>query len=204
MTSAATLAAKRTLRSIGARRIASKPPSSRSATKSRLMPRTAAKSSVAQRTPEARLPERLVRSRPKRKTTKVVTLNKAIAGRDCRVRSSERRSLARIAAKAVRDGVMRPPAARRADQRPGHLPALGVEVGVRLVEQQQLRLVQDTAADRDPLAHPGRELGDPLVGAPLHPHRAQQLLDPRLGPAAIDPVQPRLEAQVLTAAEVAI
>ena len=46
-----------------------------------------------------------MRSRPKRKMTKVVTANSAIAGSDCRVRSSERRSLARIAAKAVREGV---------------------------------------------------------------------------------------------------
>ena len=68
-----------------------------------------------------------------------------------------------------------------ADQRPGQLAALGVEVGVGLVEQQQLGLVQDAAADRQPLAHPGRELGDPLVGAALHADRGEQLVDPRLG-----------------------
>ena len=71
-----------------------------------------------------------------------------------------------------------------ADQRAGQLAALGVEVGVGLVEQQQLGLVQDAAADRQPLAHPGGELGDPLVGAPLHRHRLQQLLDPRLAAAS--------------------
>ena len=69
------------------------------------MPSTAANSSVAQSTPAARLPERLVRSRPKRKMTKVVTAKSAIAGSDCRVRSSARRSLPRIAAKAAREGV---------------------------------------------------------------------------------------------------
>ncbi len=70
------------------------------------MPRIAANSSVAHSTPAPRLPERLVRSSPKRKMTKVVTANSAIAGSDCRVRSSARRSLPRIAAKATREGVM--------------------------------------------------------------------------------------------------
>ncbi len=166
--------------------------------------------------------------------TKVVTANSAIAGSDCRVRSSERRSLARIAAKAAREGVTST-TARLADPQPQHLvgfghvavgvvgdddagapgagadqPArqlatLGVEVGVGLVEQQQLRLVQDAAADRQPLAHPGRELGDPLVGAALHPDGAEQLLDPRLGLGApAIPCRRAVEAQVLAAAEVAV
>ena len=72
-------------------------------------------------------------------------------------------------------------ARRRADQRPRQLAALGVEVGVGLVEQQQLGLVQDAAADRQPLAHPGGELGDALLGAALHRDRAEQRVDPRLG-----------------------
>ena len=215
------------------------------------MPSTAANSSVAQSTPAARLPESWVRSRPKRKMTKVVTENSAIAGSDCSVRSSERRSLARIAAKAAREGVTGPPRAGEAglasrdrpprthaplaampsssarsasgsaalgvvgdddagvaaagpDQAAGQLAPLGVEVGVGLVEQQQLRLVQDAAADRQPLAHPGRELGDALVGAALHPGGGEQRRDPRLGGRAGDPVQPGVEAQVLAAAEVAV
>src|ERR1700710_864191 len=244
MTSAAALALKRTLRSIGARRIASKPPSSRSATKSRLIPSTAANSSVAQSTPAARLPESWVRSRPKRKMTKVVTEKSAIAGSDCSVRSSERRSLARIAAKAAREEVTaRPPglgrapsrdrrrladpepqhlvglgqealgvvgdddagpAAAGADQAAGQLAALGVEVGVGLVEQQQLRLGRDAGADPQPLAHPGGKLDDPLVGAALHPRGGEQLGDPRRCRRAGDPVQPGVEAQVLAAAEVAV
>src|SRR6185312_4591562 len=181
MISAAALAPKRTLRSIGANRIASKPPSSRSATNSRLIPSTAANRSVAHSTPEASEPERLVRSSPKRKMMKAVTAKSAIAGSDCRVRSSERRSLARIAAKATREGVTRhapfqSKASRDrrhlADPEPQHLislrqealrvvgddypgvadagadqlarrlPPFGVEVGIRLVEQQQLGLVQ--------------------------------------------------------------
>ena len=201
------------VRSIGARRIASKPPSSRSATKRRLMPRIAANSSVAQSTPAARLPESWVRSSPKRKMTKVVTANSAIAGSDCSVRSSARRSLPRIAAKARREGVMTPDrgrdrsagpelqhpvrlaaealrvvgdddartAGRRADQPPHQLAALGVEIGVGLVEQQQLGLVQDAAADRQALPHPRRELGDPLVGrgAPSRRPRAAPRSAPR-------------------------
>ena len=197
------------------------------------MPSTAANSSVAQSTPAARLPERLVRSRPKRKMTKVVTANSAIAGSDCSVRSSARRSLPRIAAKAAREArhAGRPPARRSraaapgrrragplgvvgdddagaaaagADQAARQLAALGVEVGVGLVEQQQLRLVQDAAADRQPLAHPGRELGDALVGAALHPDRLEQLVDPRLRAPPSSPVQAGVEAQVLAAAEVAV
>ena len=202
------------------------------------MPSRAANSSVAQSTPAARLPESWVRSSPKRKMTKVVIANSAIAGSDCRVRSSERRSLARIAAKAAREEVMRVQAAIEtaaaspiepqhlvglgqealgvvgdddagaagagADQGAGQLASLGVEVGVGLVEQQQLRLVQDAAADRQPLAHPGRELGDALLGPPLHPGGGEQLGDPRLAGLARDPVQPGVEAQVLAAAEVAV
>jgi hypothetical protein len=64
--------------------------------------------------------------------------------------------------------------------------------------------VEDAAADREPLPHPGRELGDALVGPPLHPDGPQKLLDPGLRRRPLDPVQARLEAQVLAAAEVAV
>ncbi len=64
--------------------------------------------------------------------------------------------------------------------------------------------VQDAAADRQALAHPGRELGDPLVGAPLHPDRGEQLVDSRLAGLAREAVQAGVEAQVLAAAEVAV
>jgi hypothetical protein len=91
-----------------------------------------------------------------------------------------------------------------ADQAAGQLASLDVEVGVGLVEQQQLRAVQDAAADCQPLAHPGRKLGNPLVGAALHPDRCEQLGDPRLGRLAGDPVQLGVEAQVLASRQVAI
>ena len=68
--------------STGASLIASKPPSSRSATNRRLMARSAANSTVTRRTPVARLPSSDVRSSPKRKITNVVTAKSAIAGSD--------------------------------------------------------------------------------------------------------------------------
>src|SRR5437764_23160 len=80
MIRALALAANRTVRSIGASRIRSKPPSSRSATNSRLIASRAAKSRVGTSTPAARSPSRLVRSRPNRKMTKALTANRAIAG----------------------------------------------------------------------------------------------------------------------------
>ena len=66
------------------------------------------------------------------------------------------------------------------------------------------RLVQDAAADRESLPHPGRELGDPLVGAALHPDGGEQRVDPRLGRLAAQPVQAGVEAQVLAPAQVAV
>ena len=92
----------------------------------------------------------------------------------------------------------------RADQPAGELAALLVEVGVGLVEQQQLGLVEDAAADRQALAHPGRELADPLVGAALHPDRTQRRLDPGLAGLAVDSVQSGVEAEVLAPAQVPV
>ena len=85
--------------------------------------------------------------------------------------------LARIALGVVGDEDPRA-AGVGADQGLGELTALGVEVGVGLVEQQQLWPVQGAAADRQALAHSGGELGDPFVGAALHRHGSEQLGDP--------------------------
>ena len=65
-----------------------------------------------------------------------------------------------------------------ADQRLDQLACRRVEVGPRLVEQQQLGLVQHRAADRQPLHHPARQLANGLLGAALHADRRQHLLDP--------------------------
>ena len=162
-------------------------------------------------------PSRLVRSSPKRKMTKVVTAKSAIAGSDCSVRSSTRRSLREDRGEA--GGHREPPATERprpavaaalavvgdddagaavagADQRRDQLAGLGVEVGVGLVEQQQLRLVQDGAADREPLPHPGRELGDPLVGAAAPCPTASSSRSIRASAGRrLEPVQARREAR---------
>ena len=45
--------------------------------------------------------------------------------------------------------------------------ALGVEAGIGLVQQQQVRVVEERAAERQPLHHPTREVGHPC--APLVP-----------------------------------
>ena len=91
-------------------------------------------------------------------------------------------------------------AAARADQRLDRAGGARVEVGERLVEQQQLGLVQDRAADRHALGHAARQRAHRLVAAPRHPDRVEQRLDPRRRHA----VQPRVEAQVLPRGEVAV
>ena len=47
--------------------------------------------------------------------------------------------------------------------------AAGSRFAQRLVEQEQLGVVQHRARDGEPLHHPARELGDGIVGAALHP-----------------------------------
>ena len=51
------------------------------------------------------------------------------------------------------------------DQVPEFAPRLGVDAGGRLVEQQQLRLVQDAGRERQPLLPAARELARELVAA---------------------------------------
>ena len=161
----------------------------------------------------------VVRSRPKRKMTKVVIAKSAIAGTrlqraqlGAQVLGEDRREggarggspaleagAARSMPSALRShlvgglgqeealGVVgderrgcdlhRGPISARASSRPSD-----VEVGVGLIEQQQLRFVQDATADREPLAHPGRELCRPARrrGAASRPRRAA----PRSAPPA--------------------
>jgi hypothetical protein len=62
--------------------------------------------------------------------------------------------------------------------------------------------VQDRARDGQPLHHPARELGDGIVGAALHADGLQHGLDP--GDGRRDAVQARVEAQVLSPAELAV
>ena len=80
-------------------------------------------------------------------------------------------------------------AAAGADQALRQLTALLVEVRIRLVEQQQLGLVQDAAADREALAHPGGELADPVLGPVPHPDCVEQGCNPLLRRRAGEAVQ---------------
>ena len=91
-------------------------------------------------------------------------------------------------------------ARRRADQRLDQLGGVRVEVGGRLVEQQQLGVVQDRAGDRGALDHPARVGVDRVVGAAAQADGVQQLLDARVRRA----VQAGVEAQVLARGEVAV
>ena len=70
-------------------------------------------------------------------------------------------------------------AARAPDQRRDGAGRARVEVGERLVEQQQLRLVQQRPADRHPLGHAARQRAHRLVAAARHADRLEQLLRPR-------------------------
>src|SRR5437764_4868556 len=253
------LATNSEVRSMGASRTASKPPCSSSATHRRLTPSMAANSRVTTRTPEARSPCTVGRSRAKWKTTNVVTANRLMPGTASSVRSSMRSSflssaprtltgrsparedeafalsrrrspwsrsvqrpdlldayLARRreqlrapAAQPERDVGLRE-AARRVvagddprapgQQRRDEVARGRVEVGARLVEQQQLGVVQDRPGDGQPLPGPPAQRAHRVVGAALDVQSRRQLLD-ALGAHA---EQPGLEAQVLAPGQLAV
>ena len=69
------------------------------------------------------------------------------------------------------------------DQRLEQLGGGRVEVGARLVEQQQRRLVQHGPGDGDALDHAARELADRVVGAALHADLLEHGRHARLGHA---------------------
>ena len=238
----ATLATSSAVRSTGARRKPSRPPSSRSATKRRLMPSIAANRSVTHSTPAARSPSTVAalqrevedderHDRERRHggddlrraqleaqvlATRAPTARRisgtAPRSRRCRPRAPRRRSSGRPPrSPSARSASARPPAGscevttrvrplaapdERLDERGGGR----VEVGARLVEQEQLGVVQDRAGHRQPLDHPARERVDGVVGAAAQADGVQELADARGG----DVVQARVEAQVLARAEVAV
>ena len=57
------------------------------------------------------------------------------------------------------------------EQRHDLLDALGVEIGQRLVEQQELRAADQCVGDQDPLLLPAREAPDPGVGESVRRRR---------------------------------
>ena len=75
-----------------------------------------------------------------------------------------------------------------------------IEVRARLVEQQQLGVVQHGPGDRHALHHPTGECPQRLVGAVCEPHGREHLLDAILPHA----VQARVEAQVLARGQLAV
>ena len=56
--------------------------------------------------------------------------------------------------------------------------ARSVEAGVRLVEKQELGLVEQSAAERQPLLHPAGERADALVPGLPEPEALEQHPDP--------------------------
>ena len=82
------------------------------------------------------------------------------------------------------------------------LGALGVEAGERLVEQEQLGLVQERAAEREPLHHAAREVG--YARAPLVPEaEALEQHADALAPLA-DAVEASVELEVLERRQLAV
>ncbi len=92
------------------------------------------------------------------------------------------------------------PAPAPREQRRDQLDRRRVEVGVRLVQQQQLRIVEHGARDRHALDHAARERSQRLVGTRVHRHRLEQLVHALV----LDAVQTRVEAQVLARGQLAV
>ena len=96
-------------------------------------------------------------------------------------------------------------AAGRGEQGVHQRGGLGVEVRARLVEQEQLGLVQERAADGHALRHAGREVAKQLGAVAAHADAVEKLGDARPGAAVdVEPVQAGVEAQVLRDREVAV
>ena len=108
---------------------------------------------------------------------------------------------ARRSGSCVRDEERRPAAPRRelaVEQR----RSFGVERGERLVEQQQRRLVQEDAAEREPLEHPARERAGALVARVPQVEALEQHPDP-LAPLG-HAVEPAVEIEVLQRGQLAV
>ncbi len=76
-------------------------------------------------------------------------------------------------------------------------PELGVEVGERLIEQENLGVAHDRASDGDALTLPARQLGRPAVEQVIEPQRPGRTLDDALPFRPGDAMEPEREAHVL-------
>ena len=133
------------------------------------------------------------------------------AGSSARARRRRRSSVTapapRSRARAIRSGSwvettsVRSPASSR-ELASSTRGALGVERRVRLVEEQQARVVEERPAEREPLRHPARERRDPLVPRVPQPVALEQHPDP-LAPLR-HAVEPAVELQVLERGQLAV
>ncbi len=80
--------------------------------------------------------------------------------------------------------------------------ALAVEAGEGLVEEEQLRVVQERPAEREPLLHPPRVRGDPLVPGVPETVALEQHADP-LAPLG-NTVETAVELEVLERGQLAV
>ena len=90
----------------------------------------------------------------------------------------------------------------RTDQRLNLLDRRWVKVGARFIEQQHLRLVQNGAADCQPLQHSSRVAEYAFVAAAAQLGLLKQGFDPRC--CVVDAVQSRVIAEVLARRQVAV
>ena len=97
--------------------------------------------------------------------------------------------------RGVEDGHALP--AELLDARQDRVPALRVDADGRLVQDEQLRLVEQADADVQPPLHAARELVGPLAGPLVEADDLEHLADPPLQRVAAHPVQLAEEAQVL-------
>ena len=77
-----------------------------------------------------------------------------------------------------------------------------VERAVRLVEHEQLRLVEEDAAESETLGHAARVRGDPLVPRLPEPEALEQHPDPL--PPLGDPIEASVELEVLERRQLAV
>ena len=82
------------------------------------------------------------------------------------------------------------------------LGALVVEAGERLVEEHELRLVQQHAAEREPLQHPARERARALVARVPETEPLEQHADP-LAPLG-HAIEPPVQVEVLERGQLAV
>ncbi len=86
------------------------------------------------------------------------------------------------------------------DQRADELRGDRIEVGERLVEQQQGRVAEQRPGDSGPLRETAGERADVLLGAVFEPGGRDHLVDP----PARQPVQPRVVVQVFADREIPV